>query len=330
MISKSILVIDSFNVFMRHFCVNETITAGGDLVGGVVGFVKALGTYINQLKPDSVYVVWEQGGPSQRRKHIYPAYKANRATNKALQDVYRNDGKYIASSDGKNKLFQLQLLTKILGHLPVCQVYVPDTECDDVIGYLVKRKFQTNDQTKIIVSSDKDFYQLLEDKNVRIFDPGRKILIDSKYVLDNFAISAKNFTLARSIVGDTSDNLEGVQGIGLKTIANRFPDFKREDIDLNLEWIKNQATKMLSENKKAPKCLSDIISHMDIIERNWRLMFLDTSCLASTQIAKVDYQLEIFNPKCNKLDYIKTFVGADIPLSEDIDRAFLYAKTLLR
>lgn len=330
MINKSILVIDSFNVFMRHFCVNETVTAEGNLVGGVVGFVKALGTYIDQLRPDSVYVIWEQGGPSQRRKHIYPNYKANRATNKALQDVYRNDGKYIASSDGKNKLFQLQLLTKILGHLPVCQIYVQDTECDDIIAYLVKRKFQNNNQTKIIVSSDKDFYQLLEDKNVRIFDPGKKILIDSKYVLDNFGISARNFTLARALVGDTSDNLNGVPGIGLKTVINRFPEFKRDDVDLDLSWIKNEAAKLLNENKKGPKCYSDIVSHMDIIERNWKLMYLDTSCLASTQISKVDYRLEIFKPICNKMDYIKTFVGADIPLTHDIDQAFLYAKTLLR
>ena len=78
MITKPILVIDGLNYFLRHFSVNEDVTVGGDLVGGVTGFVRGLGKLIDQLKPDRVFVVWEQGGPSQRRKHIYPAYKASK------------------------------------------------------------------------------------------------------------------------------------------------------------------------------------------------------------------------------------------------------------
>ena len=85
MIKKSYVFIDGFNVFLRHFVVNETVNAGGDLVGGVVGFIKNLGNVISLLRPERVFVIWEQGGPSPRRKHIYSEYKANRATNKALK-----------------------------------------------------------------------------------------------------------------------------------------------------------------------------------------------------------------------------------------------------
>lgn len=310
--------------------VNEAVTAGGDLVGGVIGFVRGLGKLINQLHPDRVFVIWEQGGPSPRRKHIYSEYKANRATNKGLREVYRNDGKIIPSSDQKNKAFQLQLLTKALGHLPVCQIYVPDTEADDIVAYLVKRKFQNEECTKIIVSSDKDFYQLLEDQTVRIFDPARKILIDTQYVIDNFNVSPRNITLARAIIGDPSDNLDGVPGVGFKTVSGRFADFVRTDIDLDQGWLKEAAAKAINEIKKPPKCYKDILDNMNIVERNWKLMYLDTNCLASTQIAKVDYKIESFQPVTNKLNFIKTFTGADIPLTEDLDMAFSAAKTLIR
>ena len=330
MIQTPYLIIDGLNYFTRFFCVVEAVSSTGDLVGGVVGFVKGLGSLIDNFKPGKVIVVWEQGGPSQRRKHIYSEYKANRATNKSLNQMYRNDGKFIPSSDGKNKVYQLQLLTKALGHLPVCQIYVPDTEADDIIAYLAKRKFQTVPNTKIIVSSDKDFYQLLEDDNIRIYDPGKKILIDSNYVLEKFEISCRNITLARSIVGDDSDNLDGVPGVGLKTVAHRFPDFKRNDVDLDISWLQEESGKLLTENKKPPKCFEDIIRHVDIVKRNWSLMYLDTSCLASNQISKIDYRLENFVPACNRLDYIKTFMAADIPMTYDLDHAFSYAKSLIR
>ena len=330
MITKPILVIDGLNYFTRNFMVNETVTASGDLVGGVVGFVRGLGKLISQLHPDRVFVVWEQGGPSPRRKHIYSEYKANRATNKGLQEMYRNDGKFNPNSNMKNKVYQLQLLSKALGHLPVCQVYVQDTEADDIIAYLVKRKFQNEACTKIVVSSDKDFYQLLEDPNVRIFDPARKILIDANYVVENFGTSPRNITLARSVIGDASDNLDGVPGVGFKTLAHRFPDFSRADIDLDQSWLMEYAKKEIQGSKKPPKCFADIVSHASVVERNWKLMYLDTSCLAASQISKVDYRVENFQPIANKLGFIKTFTGADIPLTNDIDFAFSVAKTLVR
>lgn len=329
MIQKPIIVIDGLNFFLRHFMANPAITATGELIGGIVGFVKGVGSLVTTLHPDQVIVVWEQGGPSPRRKHIFSEYKANRATNKALQTVYRSDGK-LQNTDGKNKIYQLQLLAKALGNMPVCQIYVPDTECDDIIAYIVKRKLQNSSQTKIVVSSDKDFYQLLEDKTIRIYDPARKILIDEAYILEKFGISPRNITLARAVAGDPSDNLDGVSGIGLKTIAGRFPDVARTDIDLDLDWIKEASNKAINESKKPPKCYGDILEHTGTIERNWKLMYLDTSCLAASQISKVDYKLENFKPICNRLDFIKTFIAADIPLTQDLDLAFSAAKSLIR
>lgn len=330
MTEKPIVVIDGLNYFLRYYSANESVSSTGELVGGIIGFIKGLGFLITTLHPDQVIVVWEQGGASPRRKHIFSEYKANRATSKALQTVYRSDGKIMRNSDGKNKIYQLQLLAKALGNMPICQVYIPDTECDDIIAYIVKRKLQTISNRKIVVSSDKDFYQLLEDKSIRIFDPARKILIDEAYIIEKFGISPRNITLARAIAGDPSDNLDGVSGIGLKTIAGRFPDIARTDIDLDLTWLKEASTKAINESKRPPKCFTTILSEMNVVERNWKLMFLDTSCLAASQISKIDYKLENFKTICNRLDFIKTFMAADIPLTTDVDLAFTASKSLIK
>src|SRR5574337_465032 len=76
---RPIVIIDGFNVFVRHFVVNESVTTTGEPCGGVVGFLKFLYWVTNNIVPSKLYVVWEQGGGSPRRKKIYPEYKANRA-----------------------------------------------------------------------------------------------------------------------------------------------------------------------------------------------------------------------------------------------------------
>ena len=72
------------------------------------------------------------------------------------------------------KLFKISSLVEIFKHLPVYQIYIADTEGDDIIGYISRYKFK--DDTKIIVSNDKDFYQLLGE-NIKIFSPNKKIFI---------------------------------------------------------------------------------------------------------------------------------------------------------
>lgn len=328
--TKPILIVDGLNLFIRNFMVNETITAAGVLVGGVTGFIRSLGSLVSTLHPEQVIVVWEQGGASPRRKHIYPDYKANRVTSNALKTVYRKDGKFMPSSDGQNRVYQLQLLSKALGQMPVCQIYVPDTECDDIVAYVAKRKLQGAGQTKIVVSSDKDFYQLLEDPTIRVYDPARKILIDGPYILAKFRISPRNITLARTIAGDPSDNLTGVPGVGLKTVASRFPGLATTETDLDLSWLKEAANKALKASKKPPRCFGDILASEEIIQRNWKLMYLDTSCLSASQIDRVDFKLSDFKAACNRLEFIKTLVAADITVTQDLDMAFTTLKTLVR
>ncbi len=326
---RPILFIDGFNLFIRYFSVSQAINATGDLVGGALGFLKSLRYLTQSLKPKQIYLVWEQGGASPRRKHIYPEYKANRARQKDFAKLYSDNGRINPMADQKNKAYQLQLLTKAISHLPICQLYLPEIECDDVIGWLCKGRFNNKDIQKIIISSDKDFYQLLEDPSVSIYDPGKKHIVDQKYVKEHFEISPRNITIARCLAGDDSDNITGVPGVGLKTASKRFKELLDDSVDLTIDWVIEESKRLQEGVQKPPKCYQDIVDNEEILRRNWRLMYLDIGCLMPSQISKLEYRIEEFVPKMNKIEYLKTFTAADIPITRDIDEVASELKYLI-
>lgn len=327
---RPIVVVDGMNIFIRHFVVNETTTTSGDPVGGVVGFVKYINRLVSDFVPRKLYIVWEQGGASPRRKKIFEGYKANRAKDKTTFKNITQEGtsrKWILD-DTENKIKQLHLLTNILKQLPVCQIYVPETEADDVIAYILRFKIQNENCRKVLVSSDKDFYQLLENPSIEIYDPARKILVSGQKVLDEYKISPRNFCLARTLVGDTSDNIDGIDGIGLKTVAKRLPELSEVDKDWQPQDVMDFCQKQIDEKSKV-KAYQDILESRDIIDRNWKLMYLDSSGLSASQTQKIDFVIENFEPKMNKLGLIKTMIDAGVITDIDFDRVSVQLKTTL-
>jgi len=321
--SRPIVVVDGMNIFIRHFLVNESMNANGDLYGGAIGFIRAIKNIALTLVPSKMIVVWEQGGASPRRKKIYPEYKANRVKQKDFQGMYKNDrDELMADSEAKAK--QLAFLTKTLKNLPVFQVYLQDCEGDDVVAYLVKSKFTQENCDKIIVSSDKDFYQLLDDPKVKIWNPAKKSLCEGKDVLGDpeYGIAPRNFCLARTIIGDPSDNIDGIGGIKFKTALKRWPDLARTDVDLNIDDLLNFSKKQIEIlGKKSPKCYSDLIAGEEILRRNWQLMYLSSNCLAPTQIEKINFRLdEEEKLTCNYLGYIKCFMSNEITVTADLQK----------
>lgn len=329
-VERPILVVDGMNIFIRHFVVNETMNTSGEPVGGVVGFVKYINRLVSDFVPRKLYIVWEQGGPSPRRKKIFDGYKANRAKDKdSFKGVMTDDtSRRWILNDTENKIKQLHLLTNILKNLPVCQVYIQDTEADDVIAYLLKFKFQNDPCKKILVSSDKDFYQLLENDSIEIYDPARKILVSNQKILTEYKISPRNFCLARTMVGDTSDNINGIDGIGLKTIAKRIPQLAETDKDYLPQDVVNFCQEYI-DNKSKIKAYQDIIDNKATMERNWALMYLDSSALSASQMQKIDYAVENFTPSMNKLGLIKTMIEAGVVTDIDFDRVSVQLKTTL-
>jgi DNA polymerase-1 len=329
MSGRPILVIDGMNFFLRHFMVNEATTTTGELCGGVVGFLKALHGLTNQFSPERIYVVWEQGGGCPRRKRIFPDYKANRLK---IRSEFKSinlpangvPSKQWIKDDTENKLRQTKILVDALKNLPVCQIYVSETECDDVIGYMIRHKLKGVNALKIVVSSDRDFYQLLDEPNVKIFNPADKSFHDGPIVKvkvgkDEYVdIPARNYVLVRTMTGDDSDNIPGVPGMGFKTALKLFPSLSDDSHDHTIQGLLEAARERLKAKKPLKVCAS-VVACEEVIRRNWQLMYLSSGTLAPNQISKIEYAIDNFEPKSNKLGLIKTLLGANVVSNIDFD-----------
>lgn len=326
----SILLVDGFNNFMRNFAANQSVTANGDLVGGVVGFINTLKYSIKTIQPKEIVIVWEQGGASSRRKSIDPSYKAHSSKQSEIKEFhqYRDDGRVNPFYDENNKPKQLSLLLSLLDCLPIYQIYVENTECDDIIAYLATSKLKSLPEKKVILSGDKDFYQLLTDPNIEIYDPLKKLFISRKYIQEKFGVLVENVCLLRSMIGDESDSIKGIEGVGEKTAVKLFPDLSKEEKDI--AWLKTQANKLLFESKKPTKALQNLQKNIETVERNWQLMYLSTTVLSASQIAEIDKQVSERNNILRKMEFIKILHAAKMQHTQDWDYFLSDLKKMVR
>jgi 5'-3' exonuclease len=315
----TVLIIDGFNNFIRNFAANQAVTAAGDLVGGVVGFINTLRWAYKVIQPKEIVIVWEQGGGSSRRRSIDSGYKSNSGKQNEIKDFnqFRNDGRPNPFYDDNNKPKQLSLLLSLLECLPVYQIYVENTECDDIIAYLVTSKLKADTRKKVILSGDKDFYQLLTDPLVQIYDPLKKQYIDAEYVKEKFGVIPENVCLLRTMLGDDSDTISGINGLGEKTAIKLFPELLQEEKDV--AWLRNQTGKIFSETKKPAKALIQLHENFDTIEKNWKLMYLSSSALSASQIQEVDSQLESRNNVLRRMEFVKILHQAKMQQTQEWD-----------
>ena len=314
MSSKPTLIVDGLNVFYRHWAANPALDTNGEHIGGIVGFLKGLQLLCERYTPNDLVVVWEGGG-SSRRRSIDKDYKSGRRPVK-LNRFYEDIPDTV-----ENRNSQVAQLVALLRHAGVKQVYVSDCEADDVIAHIAKYTFK--DRKCVIVSTDKDFYQLIDDR-VLVWSPGSKKQWDESAVISKFGIHPKNFCLARCFVGDASDGLKGAPGAGFKSMSKRFPALAEES-NLTIDYIVTECKKLREQRKL--KLYDSIIECENVIRKNWKLMYLESRHLSASQSMKVDGVVEQFTPKRNKLNFIKTLMKYQIS-NVDYDKLFMTLKTL--
>lgn len=305
---KKILLIDGLNAFTRNFAAYPQLDKNGLSIGGVIGTLKTLKKLIMLTGCNLVVFCWEGGG-SSRRRALYSDYKATRKPEK-LNRFYEDD---IPETE-ENRNRQVKLLVSLMQHLPVCQIYVEDAEADDLIGYLCTHKFKDNE--KIIVSSDKDFYQLIDPKTT-IYSLHKKQFLDEKYILDNFHITPQNFALAKTLCGDVSDNIKGVKGLGFKTVAKKFPMLSLKNCYLIEDLISYSSVRI-----KESQLYKRVVESEELIKLNWRLVYLNGTMLSAQQISKIDSRLDVWKPNLNKISFTKQLISFYNP-DFDID-TFIY------
>lgn len=312
---KPILLIDGLNCFYRHFVANPSMGDNGDPVGGIMGFLKGLQLLIERYSPQHVIVVWEGGG-SPRRRSIDPTYKSGRRPEK-LNRFY--SGELPDTVSNRNE--QISNLVNLIRKTSIPQAYISDCEADDVIARLANVVFKNN--KCVIISTDKDFYQLIDDR-VSVWSPGSKKEWNVNRVLHEFGIHPMNFCLARCFVGDGSDGLKGVPGAGFKSMSKRFIRFGSEE-SLDVSDILTECQDL--QKQKRLKLYDSIIANEEIIHKNWKLMYLGHGNLSASQAKKVDDVLELSESKRDKLGFIRSLRTLGIR-NFDYDKLFMSLRTL--
>jgi len=291
---KKVMIIDGLNMFLRSYIVVPSMDKHGAPNGGTYGFMKSLQKICGMFQPDEIIVCWDGEGGSQKRKEIDKNYKAGRKPvrfNRRLISLSPEESE-------KNKYNQQLRLMEYLNDLPVIQTMIDYIEADDVISYVVQHE-KYKDWEKVIVSSDKDFYQLISDKT-KLYRPIQDDLVDYPSLIENFKIHPKNFALARSLVGDKSDNLPGVPRVGLKTVAGKFP-FLKESQQYEVEDIMQHCETL----EKRLKLHENILEHSRLVEKNYKIMQLYSPSISYLHQKQINFSLKEFEPKLEKLQLTK-------------------------
>jgi DNA polymerase-1 len=250
--TDSILMIDGLNTFLRSFSMINHINPALNHVGGLTGFLKSIGYAIRQINPTYVIVVFDGIGSSNNRRNLFPGYKANRTLGRVINKEMFGDN----SEDEREAIAnQMQRLMHYLQCLPISIICIDGLEADDVIGYLVKR-FEKHEAPKklTIMSADKDFLQLISAKT-QVYSPSKKKIYQPADVLEEYGISSRNYIIQKILLGDSSDNVPGVPGLGPKKFAKMFPELV-EETQYDLQYILDKSEKSLNEHKLFPTLLS--------------------------------------------------------------------------
>jgi DNA polymerase-1 len=247
------------------------LNSDGHHIGGLTGFLKSIGYAIRMSDPTKVVVIFDGIGGSNARRNLYPEYKANRNSSRITNH------NIFSSKDEESESInnQISRLIQYLQCLPVTVISIDGLEADDIIGYLAN-KFQAHDETQkvTIMSADKDFIQLVSDK-VHCYSPTKKKIYTPKDVLEEFGVSSNNFLNYKILMGDTSDNIPGITGLGPKKLIKLFPELIG-DTKIELDEIISTSADKVDENK----LYLAVVERRHQLSINHQLMSLNGSFLS--------------------------------------------------
>lgn len=235
------LLVDGDNLFKIGFHGVREMYDGGDHLGGIYHFINILRKFLEEHNLDKVVVFWDGDSNSSIRKSIYPQYKANRR-----QDM--NEYKYESYLQQKSRVKQY------LEEIFVRQVEMINNEADDLIAYYCK---VSNEEDIIIFSADKDLTQLISER-VTIYSPISKQYFKNgdMITINKVDIPHYNVLVTKIFTGDKSDNIDGIEGLGEKTLLKFFPELHKKPCTMEeLLYIARN-----NEQKKKPKALENILT----------------------------------------------------------------------
>lgn len=235
---KRIYLIDISSFIFRAFYAIRPLTSPAGLpTNAVYGVISMLIKLLKEDKPEYVVVCYDRKEPSFR-KELYEAYKANR------------------SEMPEDLVPQMPVIKKVIELMGIPAIDSPGYEADDIIGTLAKMGRRKYDLDVMIVTGDKDFGQTVED-HIFLLDTMKGTKMGTAEVFEKWGVHPHQFIDYLALVGDSSDNIPGVAGIGPKGAVTLLSEYKDlEGIYQNLDKIKSASLKAKLENGKDMAMLS--------------------------------------------------------------------------
>ena len=260
-----LLALDGNSLTYRAFFALPTdmATASGQVTNAVYGFTSMLTTLMKDQRPDGVVVVFDRKEPTFRHEAA-PEYKAQRE--KQPDILYQ----------------QLDIVRELLDALGVATLDRAGFEGDDLIATIVDR-CERDGNDVVIVTGDRDSYQLVRDPHVRVLYNKRGVsdyaLYDEKGIVERTGVTPAQYVDYAALRGDPSDNLDGLPGVGEKTAAKLLNQYGTLDAII------------AAADEQTPKLKAAIIEHADRVRRNADLMRLRRDVPI-----EVDYQSYVPRP----------------------------------
>lgn len=297
-----VLIVDAMNTFIRSFSMVKAMNPKGHHIGGLLGFMRSLGYLVRTIDPTRVICVFDGKGGSTNRRNMDPNYKANRdnlkVTHWGMYDSREEERASMAAQMGR--------LFDYLECLPVSLLSLEKVEADDIISF-VAQGLAGIGKKATIVSSDKDFLQIVK-PGVEVYAPIKKKTFTHENIIEEIKVSSVNYLLAKALLGDHSDNLRGIKGLGIKTLIKEYPELKTPK-KIDLEFIYKRAEEKLEDKKIFARMVHD----WQLVETNYKIMNLQDTQLDQNEKTHIMDVLHGNTPALNSGTFLFYLEKDEIP-----------------
>lgn len=285
-----ILIVDASNLAYRvKYTYN--LTYGTEDVSVTYGFLSVLTSEMKKLKPSSVIICWDGGTPPFRR-NLLPDYKRGRHKGESQEDR-------------ENFYRQLRILQANIPHFSMISVRAKGLEADDLIYYMTRC---TNEEC-LIYSNDADMLQIVtSDGRVNVLSPITKKITTAKNFKQMTGVAQCQYVDYRIMLGDGSDNIKGIEGIGEKSaiaILDNYDSLTRafKALDAGEEWKSSKLAKTRLSN--ADRNYVEVVRQVIDLSYNTNI-----ASVANRAIEEALNEWKQYNPKTvNRFLLSKGFVS---------------------
>lgn len=279
---KKVILVDGNNLLFRSYYAtaysgNLMKNSKGFPTNGLFGFVNMMNKIIHEENPNYILVAFDIGKTFRHEK--YDDYKGGR-------DETPNDLK-----------IQFPVAKEILKAMGICYLEVQGYEADDIIGTYAKLIDDNRDYEGVIVSSDKDLLQLISNHNtVKLLKTKDSIMMTPEVFKENYGVEPLRMTDLKGLMGDASDNIPGVKGIGEKTAIKLLTQYNNlENLYEHIDEIKGATHKKLVEGKDSAFMSREIATIYREVPVDYSLEELKFSSTITKELTNLYNELEFYS-----------------------------------